>query len=97
MGDVIIREFAIGDEGAFRRLNEEWITRHFVIEPKDEHTLAEGARVALAQDDLAIGRCTTNRGTPEAGRARRDLGDEEPCAGEAAQSENEEHHFCITP
>jgi putative acetyltransferase len=47
LGDVIIREFAIGDEGAFRRLNEEWITRHFVMEPKDEHTLADPQRTVL--------------------------------------------------
>jgi len=27
------------DASAFRRLNEEWITRHFVLEPKDIETL----------------------------------------------------------
>jgi len=31
-----VRQFAAGDEDAFRRLNEEWITRYFKLEPKDE-------------------------------------------------------------
>jgi len=39
--DVMIREFAPGDEAAFRELNEEWIIRHFALEPKDEAALAD--------------------------------------------------------
>ena len=38
---VTIREFTEGDEVTFRRLNEEWITRYFVLEPKDEYALAD--------------------------------------------------------
>ena len=37
----IIREFMPGDEAAFRRLNEEWILRYFVMEAKDEEVLAD--------------------------------------------------------
>ena len=38
---VRIREFQPGDEASFRTLNQEWITRHFRIEPKDEEVLAD--------------------------------------------------------
>jgi GNAT superfamily N-acetyltransferase len=38
---VLIREFRDGDEAAFRKLNEEWILRHFVLERKDEEALAD--------------------------------------------------------
>jgi putative acetyltransferase len=54
--EITIREFRPGDESAFRTLNEEWITRHFVLEPKDEDSLANpwetildcGGRILLA-------------------------------------------------
>ena len=36
---VGIRPFQPGDGEAFRRLNEEWITRYFRLEAKDEKTL----------------------------------------------------------
>ena len=39
--EVLIREFTHGDEVHFRRLNEEWITRYFVLEPKDEYAFAD--------------------------------------------------------
>jgi GNAT superfamily N-acetyltransferase len=39
--EVTIREFLPGDEGVFRRLNEEWIVRHFVLEAKDTEALAD--------------------------------------------------------
>jgi GNAT superfamily N-acetyltransferase len=45
--DLTIREFVAGDEGAFRRLNEEWIVRHFVLEPKDEQALADPRKTIL--------------------------------------------------
>jgi ribosomal protein S18 acetylase RimI-like enzyme len=45
--DVLIREFRPGDEIAFRRLNEEWITRYFVMEPKDEACFADPQRTIL--------------------------------------------------
>lgn len=31
--EIGIRQFEPGDAAAFRRLNEEWITRYFRIEP----------------------------------------------------------------
>lgn len=36
---LTFRDFAPGDEVAFRRLNEDWITRFFALEPKDHATL----------------------------------------------------------
>jgi putative acetyltransferase len=53
---LILREFRDGDAEAFRRLNEEWITRYFRMEPKDEKTFADpkatildaGGRILLA-------------------------------------------------
>jgi putative acetyltransferase len=36
-----VRQFEPGDAAAFRRLNEEWITRYFRIEPKEEPILAD--------------------------------------------------------
>ncbi|HEX3748188.1 MAG TPA: GNAT family N-acetyltransferase [Bryobacteraceae bacterium] len=55
-GQITIREFAPGDEDAFRQLNEEWITRYFAIEAKDAETinhpqasiLAPGGRIFFA-------------------------------------------------
>jgi putative acetyltransferase len=64
--ELTIREFEPGDEAAFRRLNEEWITRYFVIEPKDEYTLANpqttildhGGRIFFAmREGEAVGCC----------------------------------------
>jgi GNAT superfamily N-acetyltransferase len=59
---VAIREFEPGDEAAFRQLNEEWITRYFRIEAKDEESLYDpqaniltpGGRIVFADID---GRC----------------------------------------
>jgi len=39
--DLMIREFIPGDEIAFRKLNEEWISRYFTLESKDEEALAD--------------------------------------------------------
>jgi putative acetyltransferase len=39
--EIGIRRFQPGDAAAFRRLNEEWITRFFRIEPKEESVLAD--------------------------------------------------------
>src|SRR6202162_5522532 len=39
--EIGIRQFQSGDAAAFRRLNEEWITRFFRIEPKEEPILAD--------------------------------------------------------
>jgi N-acetylglutamate synthase-like GNAT family acetyltransferase len=63
---TVLREFQPGDEDDFRRLNEEWIVRHFRLEPKDDAVLADprraildrGGRILLAiRDGRAIGCC----------------------------------------
>jgi ribosomal protein S18 acetylase RimI-like enzyme len=63
---LTIREFIPGDEPAFRQLNEQWISRHFVIEAKDEATLANprkaildrGGRIFFAVRDVeTVGCC----------------------------------------
>ena len=63
---LTIREFQSGDETAFRTLNEEWITRYFVLEEKDKKSLADpwgtilnrGGRIFLAlRDGLPVGCC----------------------------------------
>lgn len=38
---IAIRQFQPGDAAAFRRLNEEWITRYFRIEPKEAPILTD--------------------------------------------------------
>ncbi len=62
----MIREFIAGDQYDFRRLNEEWISRYFAMEPKDEETLDDpqgtildrGGRILLAVlDGKAVGCC----------------------------------------
>ena len=45
--ELTIREFRPGDEAAFRTLNEEWIIRHFALEPKDVASLAGPQRTIL--------------------------------------------------
>ncbi len=61
------------DQPAFQRLNEEWITRHFVLEPKDLATLlhpqqsilAPGGRIFLAlEDEIPLGCCALIRIAP---------------------------------
>jgi GNAT superfamily N-acetyltransferase len=67
---VAIREFAPGDEACFRKLNEEWITRHFSLEAKDREALADprssilapGGRILLAiLEDQCVGCCALLR------------------------------------
>src|SRR5712664_1336046 len=64
--EVTIREFIPGDETAFRKLNEEWITRYFCLEPKDVASLIDprttildrGGRILLAvRDGQTVGCC----------------------------------------
>jgi putative acetyltransferase len=64
--EITIREFQPGDEIAFRRLNEAWITRYFAIEPKDEYSFANpqhtildrGGRIFFAiQNGQTVGCC----------------------------------------
>jgi GNAT superfamily N-acetyltransferase len=44
---IEIREFQSGDEEAFKRLNEEWIVRYFVLEKKDVEALAAPRQTIL--------------------------------------------------
>ncbi len=71
---IVIREFQPGDEVYFRRLNEEWITRYFSMEAKDEEVLADpqarilnaGGRILLAAiADECIGCCAVLRAGPD--------------------------------
>jgi putative acetyltransferase len=64
--EVTIREFSEGDETTFRSLNEEWITRYFRMEPKDEASFADpqgtilnrGGRILFAvKDGRPVGCC----------------------------------------
>lgn len=60
--EIGIRPFQPGDATAFRRLNEEWITRYFRIEPKEAPILEDpqamildaGGRILFA---TAVERC----------------------------------------
>jgi GNAT superfamily N-acetyltransferase len=45
---ITIREFQRGDAANFRRLNEEWITAYFQLEPKDLYTLEHPEETILA-------------------------------------------------
>ncbi len=63
---ITIRNFQPGDEPTFRRLNEEWITHYFTLEPTDEQSFAHpqkkiidpGGAIFLAFDgEEAIGCC----------------------------------------
>jgi putative acetyltransferase len=48
--NIEIRALRAGDDSsAFRLLNEEWITRHFVLEPKDIETLGDPESKILAK------------------------------------------------
>jgi GNAT superfamily N-acetyltransferase len=67
---VRIRQFQPGDEAAFRTLNEEWITRYFRLEPKDEEVLADpqgsileaGGKILFAVlGDQCVGCCALIR------------------------------------
>ncbi|SEG62577.1 Predicted N-acetyltransferase YhbS [Bryocella elongata] len=62
--EIAIREFQPGDAADFRRLNEEWITLYFKLEPKDRYTLehpeetilAKGGRIFFAiREGVALG------------------------------------------
>jgi N-acetylglutamate synthase-like GNAT family acetyltransferase len=63
---ITIREFEPGDELAFLKLNEAWITRYFVLEPKDIHSLEhpretildKGGRILMAMHQTTpVGCC----------------------------------------
>lgn len=63
---IIVREFTPADAQDFEFLNAEWITRFFVLEPKDlkalqhpqETIIDQGGRIFLAYEgDVALGCC----------------------------------------
>src|SRR5512147_812218 len=66
---LTVRTFLLGDEDAFRRLNEEWIERYFRLEDKDRQTLAQpekildaGGQIVMAVlDGEAVGCCALLR------------------------------------
>jgi len=71
---VTIRDFKPGDETAFRKLNEEWISRYFRLETKDEEALANpqssilasGGRIFFANiGDQCVGCCALLRSGPD--------------------------------
>lgn len=71
---VKIREFQPGDEASFRKRNEEWITRYFQIESKDEKAfadpqkeiLADGGRIFFATvERQCVGCCALLRRTDD--------------------------------
>ena len=47
VAEIGIRQFRPGDAAAFWRLNEEWITRFFRIEPKEAPILADPQKTIL--------------------------------------------------
>jgi putative acetyltransferase len=49
VAEIGIRQFQPGDAAAFRRLNEEWITRYFRIEPKEQPVLTDPQGTILDQ------------------------------------------------
>jgi putative acetyltransferase len=63
---VHYRTFRPGDEEPFRRLNEDWIRRHFALEPEDQailadphrHILAPGGQICIAElKGVVLGCC----------------------------------------
>lgn len=66
---LIVRAYLPADADAFRRLNEEWIERHFRLEEKDRETLANpqkiidaGGQILMAYvDDEPVGCCALLR------------------------------------
>jgi GNAT superfamily N-acetyltransferase len=70
VAEIGIRQFQPGDAAAFRKLNEEWITRFFRIEPKDELVFADpegtildaGGRILFATaGERCVGCCALIR------------------------------------
>jgi putative acetyltransferase len=65
MSQLHFRTFRPGDEEPFRRLNEDWISRYFAIEPEDaailadphRHILASGGQICVAESDGAVIGC----------------------------------------
>lgn len=62
---LVLRTFRPGDEDAFRRLNERWISQDFTLEPHDRavladpyrHILAPGGQICIAETRGAVVGC----------------------------------------
>jgi putative acetyltransferase len=68
--EICIRQFRTEDASAFRKLNEEWITRFFRIEPKEQPVLSDpqatildpGGRIFMATaGERCVGCCALIR------------------------------------
>ncbi len=66
MLDIQLRSFQSGDEAAFRKLNEDWINKYFVMEPEDrlvlEHPVSQilepGGHIFMAlTNGVPVGCC----------------------------------------
>ena len=58
---IEIRPLLPGDDcTAFRTLNEEWITRHFVLEPKDRETLGDPEHTILLKGGHILMACAND-------------------------------------
>jgi putative acetyltransferase len=66
MSEARVRQFQPGDEEAFRKINEAWITRYFRLEEPDRealgdprgHILDRGGAILIAEDQgEAVGCC----------------------------------------
>lgn len=64
--EIVFRNFRPGDETAFLRLNEDWISKNFALEPHDRevlgdprtHILDPGGQICIAEESgLPIGCC----------------------------------------
>ncbi len=54
---IELRPMQPGEETAFRLLNEEWISRYFVLEPKDRDTLENPQQTILAKGGHILVAC----------------------------------------
>lgn len=66
MNELLLRTFRPGDEAVFQRLNEDWISKYFAIEPTDRevlsdprtHILNPGGQICIAElTGTVIGCC----------------------------------------
>ncbi|HXJ40093.1 MAG TPA: hypothetical protein VNH18_12520, partial [Bryobacteraceae bacterium] len=58
MAEPIFRRFEMGDQPAFRELNEAWVTRYFRMEEKDHEMLGDPVRHVIAPGgDIVMAVC----------------------------------------
>ncbi len=76
MSEVVFRNFKPQDGESFRNLNEQWIERHFKLEPKDRQSLgdpegqilAKGGHILVAERAGQLVGCCALMATPEKDR-----------------------------